>query len=322
MCTAISYRSNRFYFGRTLDHDESYQEEVVVIPRHFPLPHLNTPADHYAVIGMAHIANGYPLLYDGINEKGLAMAGLNFVGFSHYPSPVNDVRNIPAYALISCVLGECSSVLDAKSMLTSIRITNENYSDDLPCPHLHWIIADKTESITVESCVDGLHIHSNPLGVLTNNPPFDQQLTHLSNFMMLTEKPPVNRFPGAPDLAVYSNGMGAFGLPGDFSSQSRFVRAAFFCGSSIRETEDVNCVTQFFHILDGVAQINGCCQLPNENFEKTIYSSCCNCDKGIYYYTSYSNRQVTAVNMHRCDLDSNQLFRYPLLLEQQIKCQN
>lgn len=322
MCTAISYRSNKFYFGRTLDHDESYEEEVTVIPRHFPLPHLSRPADHYAIVGMAHIVNNYPLLYDGVNEKGLAMAGLNFVGFSHYSAPGDDANNIPAYAFISSILGACASVVEVKSFLENIRITNENYSDDLPSPHLHWIIADKTESITVESCADGLHIHDNPLGILTNNPPFPQQLLHLSNFMMLTEKPPRNNFPGTTDLSVYSNGMGAIGLPGDFSSQSRFVRASFLCGSAARESTESGCITQFFHILDSVAQIDGCCQLPNGNYEKTVYSSCCNCEEGIYYYTSYSNRQVSAIHMHNCELKSNQLFRYPLLLKQQIKNQN
>ena len=159
MCTAISYRAKHFYFGRTLDHDESYQEEVVVIPRQFPIPHLNTPTSHYSIIGMGHIANGYPLLYDGMNEKGLAMAGLNFVGYAHYFCPKSDIRNIPAYNLICCVLGECSTVSEAKTLLKSICITNENYNKELPCPNLHWIISDKLESITVESCIDGLYIH-------------------------------------------------------------------------------------------------------------------------------------------------------------------
>lgn len=322
MCTAISYRTNHFYFGRTLDHDESYQEEVAVIPRHFPLPYLDTPDDHYGIAAMAHIASSYPLLYDGINEKGLAMAGLNFVGFAHYTSPVKGEKSIPAYALISSILAMCSSVTEAKKVLECIRITNEDYSKELTSPHLHWIIADKKESITVESCVDGIHILDNPLGILTNNPPFEQQLMHLSNFMMLTEKTPVNNFPGSPDLSVYSNGMGAIGLPGDFSSQSRFVRAAFFCGSSAKETTESRCVTQFFHLLDGVSQINGCCQLPNGNYEKTVYSSCCNCDEGIYYYTSYDNRQIHAIHMHRCNLESSTLFRYPLNLMQEIQSQN
>ena len=322
MCTAVTYRSKHCYFGRTLDHDESYQEEVAVIPRHFPLPNAKSPTDHYAMVSMAHIADGYPLLYDGINEKGLAMAGLNFVGYACYSPPATGVRNIPAYTLISCILSECSCVAEAKSLLQSVCITNESYREDLPCPNLHWILADKTDCITVECCVDGLHIHDNPLGILTNNPPFDQQLLHLSNFRMLTEKTPASNFPGTHALPVYSNGMGAMGLPGDFSSQSRFVRAAFFCGSSVHNSKETECVTQFFHILDGVAQINGCCQLPNGRYEKTVYSSCCDCDMGIYYYTTYSNRQISAVHMHSCDLEGNEIYRYPLKLQQQIQDQN
>lgn len=322
MCTAISYHPNKFYFGRTLDHDESYQEEVTVIPRHFPLPHLDFPNDHHSIIAMAHIADNYPLLYDGVNEKGLAMAGLNFVGFAKYSAPVHGKTNIPAYALISSILGACDNVNEATSMLERICITKENYSDNLQCPQLHWILSDKNESITIECCADGLHIHDNPFGILTNNPPFDHQLINLSNFMTLSEKPPVNTFPGGKKLSIYSNGMGALGLPGDFSSQSRFVRAAFFCGNAHPETTESGCISQFFHILDSVAQINGCCQLSNGNYEKTVYSSCCNCDDGIYYYTTYHNRQITAVDMHHCNLDSDQMYRYPLQLEQQINMQN
>ena len=322
MCTAISYCSDKFYFGRTLDHDESYQEEVTVIPRHFSLPHLKTPTDHYAIIGMAHIADGYPLLYDGFNEKGLAMAGLNFVGNAHYNNLEDHADCIPAYALISSILADCANIEEAKSVLNKNGITSKYYSKELPCPQLHWIIADKTGSITIESSADGLHIYNNPLGILTNNPPFPQQLLHLSNFMMLTEKIPENIFPGAPDLVAYSNGLGAIGLPGDWSSQSRFVRGAFIRGCAKKSFSDENSITQFFHILDSVAQIDGCCQLENGNYERTIYSSCCNCDDGIYYYTTYHNRQITAVDMYRCNLNAGQLFRYPLLLKQQINPQN
>ena len=322
MCTAITYQPNHFYFGRTLDHDESYQEEVTVVPRHYPLPFLKPETPHYAIIGMAHIAEGFPLFYDGINEKGLGMAGLNFVGFSHYSAPVSDKENIPCGLLIGYVLARCATVPEARSLLEQINITPTSFHKDLPCPQLHWLIADKTQAITVESCQDGLHIHSNPVGVLTNNPPFDQQMLHLSNFMGLSYKPPKTTFPGNPELLVYSNGMGALGLPGDLSSQSRFVRAAFVKGSSICDSTEVSSVTQFFHILETVSQVNGCCQLPNENFEKTVYSSCCDCDRGIYYYTTYSNRQITAVSMHNCNLDTNVLSRYPLLLQQQIRKQN
>ena len=322
MCTAITFHTNRFYFGRTLDHDESYQEEVTVIPRAFPLPFLTNGHEHFAMMGMAHIADGFPLMYDGFNEKGLAVAGLNFVGNACYLDPIPGKENIPCYALIPWILGQCATVGQARRLLKNLNITPQRFHDDLPCAQLHWLIADKEQAITLEACRDGLHVHDNPIGVMTNNPPFDQQLFHLQNFMGLSPKQPQNRFAKNLDLQHYSNGMGALGLPGDLSSPSRFVRAAFTKWNSHCSSTEGSSVSQFFHILGSVHQTNGCCELPGGSFERTVYTSCCNCDLGIYYYTTYANRQITAVDMNRCDLSNNRLFRYPLIQTQQIHWQN
>ena len=322
MCTAITFQTNRFYFGRTLDHDESYQEEVTVIPRNFPLPFLKEEQSHFAIIGMAHIADGFPLMYDGCNEKGLAMAGLNFVGNAHYCDPIPGKDNIPCYALIPWILGQCVNIGQVRRILKNLNITPERFRQDLPCAQLHWLIADKEQSITLEACRDGLHIHENPVGVMTNNPPFDHQLFHLQSFMGLSPKQPKNRFAEYLDLQHYSNGMGAIGLPGDLSSRSRFVRAAYTkWNSQCKSTEDSS-VTQFFHILGSVDQTNGCCEMANGRLERTVYTGCCSCDSGIYYYTTYTNRQITAVDMNHCDLDDTKLFRYPLIQSQQIHRQN
>jgi choloylglycine hydrolase len=124
------------------------------------------------------------------------------------------------------------------------------------------------------------------------------------------------------ELKEYSRGMGAMGLPGDWSSQSRFVRAAFVKENSALGNTETECVAQFFHILDSVAQIKGCCEVERNKYEITIYSSCCNADKGIYYYTTYSNRQITAVNMHLENLDGTDLLCYELIKSQQLRIQN
>ena len=112
------------------------------------------------------------------------------------------------------------------------------------------------------------------------------------------------------------------GLPGDLSSQSRFVRVAFVKMNSVSGDSEEESVSQFFHILGSVDQQRGCCELEEGKYEITIYTSCCNATKGIYYYTSYDNHQITAVDMHRENLDGEQLVRYPLIKEEQIKLQN
>ena len=160
------------------------------------------------------------------------------------------------------------------------------------------------------------------MGVLTNNPPFDKQMFALNNYMNLSAKSPEDKFAKGLNLQKYSRGMGAIGLPGDLSSQSRFVRVAFTKMNSISGEGEKESVSQFFHILNSVDQQRGCCDLGDGKYEITIYTSCCNTNKGIYYYTTYDNHQITAVDMYKENLDGNKLVRYPLIKEEQIKMQN
>lgn len=324
MCTAATYKTKDFYFGRTLDYEFSYGDEVTVTPRRYPFSfrHAGEVKTHYAIIGMAYVANGYPLYYDAMNEKGLCMAGLNFVGNAVYGKCVQGKDNVAQFEFIPWILGSCATVKEAREALKKINITDTPYNKELPVAQLHWLIADKEEAITVESVREGLKIYDNPVGVLTNNPPFDMQIFNLNNYMNLSPKSPENRFSDKLSLKTYSRGMGALGLPGDLSSQSRFVRVAFTKMNAVSGEAENESVGQFFHILGSVEQQRGCCELDDGKYEITIYTSCCNADKGIYYYTTYTNRQITAVNMHKEDLDGETIVRYPPIVEEQIKVQN
>lgn len=324
MCTAATYKTKDFYFGRTLDYEFSYGEEITVTPRNykFNLKNMNAMETHYAMIGMAHIAENYPLYYDAINEKGLGMAGLNFVGNAEYKEVIDGKDNITQFEFIPWILGKCASVKEARALLEKINITNIPFNEKMPLAQLHWIIADKNEAITVESVKDGVKIYDNPVGVLTNNPPFDKQMFNLNNYMNLSPKSPSNNFSDKLNLNMYSRGMGAIGLPGDLSSQSRFVRVAFVKMNSLSEESESSSVSQFFHILGSVEQQKGCCEVADGKFEYTIYTSCCNGDKGIYYYTTYENHQITGVDMNKENLDSDKLISYPLIQGEQIKIQN
>ncbi len=324
MCTAATYKTKDFYFGRTLDYDFSYGDQVVIMPRKYPLDFRNggRSESHYAMIGMAFVTEGYPLFYDAVNEKGLCMAGLNFVGNAVYGKNTEDKHNVPQFEFIPWVLSQCSTVQEAVALVEKTNITDEQYSEKLPAAQLHWIIADRNNAITVESVKSGIKIYENPVGILTNNPPFDRQMFALNNYMNLSPKSPDNLFSDKLNLEAYSRGMGALGLPGDLSSQSRFVRAAFTKMNSVSEDSENASVSQFFHILGSVDQQRGCCIVGDDKYEITIYTSCCNADKGIYYYTTYDNHQITAVNMHKENLDGKSIVRYPLVAGEQIKMQN
>lgn len=324
MCTALTYKTDDFYFGRTLDNAISYGEEVTITPRSYPFRFLNmrTVNKHYAIIGMAHISGNYPLYYDAVNEKGLAMAGLNFVGNTYYRDDLIDKDNVSQYEFIPWILSQCDSVKSAKSLLERINITGTAFNENMPVAQLHWIIADKIQAITLESVKEGIRFYENPIGVLTNNPPFDEQMFNLNNYMNLSVRNPKNTFSEKIDLHVYSLGMGALGLPGDLSSQSRFVRSAFVKANSISGKSEYESVNQFFHILGSVDQQRGCCEADRGKYEITVYTSCCNADKGIYYYTTYDNHQITAVDIQKENLDGEKLIHYSLIQGEQIKMQN
>ena len=324
MCTAATYKTKDGYFGRTLDYEFSYGDEITITPRNYQFNFRNTESmnTHYAIIGMAYVAGNYPLYYDAINEKGLGIAGLNFVGNAAYNKPVENKTNIAQFELIPWILGQCSTIKDAKALLDNINIIDTPFNAELPLAQLHWIISDKDEAITVESMADGLHIYDNPVGILTNNPPFNIQMFSLNNYMNLSPKNPENKFSDKLPLHPYSRGMGAIGLPGDLSSASRFAKAAFTKMNSVSGDSEEESVSQFFHILGSVDQQRGCCEVHDGKYEITIYTSCCNLDQGIYYYTTYNNHQISAVDMHRENLDSDKLVRYPIILNQNINFQN
>lgn len=324
MCTAVSFNADSFYFGRTLDYEHTFGESIVITPRNFALQFADVGSmdKHYAIIGMAHIADNFPLYYDACNEKGLCIAALNFVGNAYYRENKPHKDNIAHYELILWLLSQCATVRETKEKLKKINITNRPFSDNLPVAELHWLIADKEERITLESTKDGIFIYDNPVGVLTNNPPFPEQLFNLNNYMHLSPKPPKNNFSKSLDLTPYSRGMGALGLPGDLSSGSRFVRAAFTKLNSVPFSHENAAVGQFFHILDSVSHTRGCCDVGNENFEITQYTSCCDAENSIYYYTTYQNRQISAVNMQHENLNGADLIFYPLIQNEQIYTQN
>lgn len=314
MCTAIMYHTKDHYFGRNLDYETTFGEKVVLMPRRYEFRYkcvkdaMISCNDYLAMLGMAVLVDGYPLFFDAINEKGLAMAGLHFVGNAYYalPEQVSDMEDIAPYELIPWVLSQCENVAQAQMLLQKTRLVAIPFSEEFPLSPLHFMIADKESCIVVEPLQDGLKIYDNPVGVLTNNPPFPFHMANLCNYMNLTSEAAFNRFSDKFPLDAFSRGMGAVGLPGDVSSPSRFVRAAFVLANSVSGDGEKESVNQFFHILSSVEQVRGCVRLTSDQYEITTYSCCCNLEKGIYYYRTYEDFEIREVCMREMDLEGRE----------------
>lgn len=306
MCTSIAIRNGGYYFGRNMDIDFSFGEKVVITPRNycFEFRREGKLKKHFAMIGMAAVIGDYPLYADAVNEHGLAMAGLNFPGNAVYPKTFrDDAANISPFELIPWVLGQCKSVDEAKRLLMRTHIVGIPFSRDIPPAQLHWHISDVKSSIVLEVTGEGTRIYNNPADVLTNNPPFDFHMYNLAQYMNLTVKIPESCLDGV--AVPFGKGLGSFGLPGDFSPASRFVKTAYLLKNLSFSEDEYENICQFFHLLNSVSVMKGC--MPSEKY-KTVYTCCMS--KGIYYFRGYYSASISAVDMYSENLDEDRIVSY------------
>ncbi|MBO5358857.1 MAG: choloylglycine hydrolase [Clostridia bacterium] len=303
MCTAVSYNN---CFGRNLDLEHGYNERVIITPKNYEFKMRCTEdfAPRFAIIGMAAEVKGYPLYFDGMNEKGLCMAGLNFPNNAIYHPLDNSKINVTPFEFIPYILGKCQTVTEALERLFNINLVNISFSSELPLSPLHWIISDSKQSVTVESVKQGIRFYKNTVGVLTNNPPFLKQLEGLEGYEKLF-KPQIPKNNGSDE---YSLGLDGVGIPGDFSSASRFVRAAFIKHRSPKNLVPSEAVNQLFHILTSVAMPKGCVLTPNGECEYTRYTSCCDCKNRDYYFNTYDSGEKTRVSLKDYNLQGDKIY--------------
>ncbi len=324
MCTAVTLNTNSLYFGRTLDLDINYNNQVVITPRNFGFNFTNGEKanSHYAIIGMAAISENYPLYFDAANEKGLCIAGLNFSEDAVFEKSQNSKTQIAPFELIPYLLCDCKNITEAKEKLKGKTIAEIGFNEQLGCAKLHWALSDKEESIVIESTKNGLNIYSNHTGILTNSPPFPFQLYNLNNYINLTNQTPANRFSKDLNLRAYSNGLGAIGLPGDYSSPSRFVRAVFTKYNTLAKDTEQDNLRRFFEILSSVEIPKGCVKTKKQTTHYTLYSSCISAEKGIYYYKTNQNKNTNAVSLFKENLNTSALYSYPLAEELTVNFHN
>ena len=317
MCTSIRLGGVNSFFGRNMDIECSFGEHVVLVPRKYPISFKLEKGikSHYAILGMASVACDYPLFADAFNEKGLCVAGLSFAGCAEY-MPLNKVnslkKNIAPYELPLLLLSSCKTVEECKTLLENINIVAVDFSDIIKLTPLHWHVADKTCSIVIECFEDHVFVKDNCADVLTNAPTFKVQMNRLASFQNLTPYPVSNCLSELVDV-TYGKGLGGVGLPGDFSSQSRFVKSAYL--TSLSKTFGEECITlpNLFAILSSVAVPLGAVVEDNSKKQShyTRYTCGIDMNKLRYSYRPYDRLSITSIDMMDNDVDMNELIIFP-----------
>lgn len=276
MCTSLKYKT---CMGRNYDYEQSFDEEVRIIDE-------GEFDNKYKIIGVATgFIKDFPLLYDGMNQHGLCISGLAFEGNAKYFTETNDKNNIASFRLPLEILGRFKNVDEAQRYLNSANITDEAYSPQFPPSDMHWMVCDRDKAIIVESTSDGLNIYDAETGVMTNNPPYPNQLEMAKESMSQI---------GVKDdpIEYDSRGKETYGLLGDYTSFTRFAKLSYLKGQLENSKNSFDDVNQTFHLLSSVEQIYGLTHVE-DRFEYTIYSIVYDMENLKVYYKVYDDFNVS-----------------------------
>ena len=329
MCTALSIESNEnhHFFGRNMDLAYHFNESVIFIPKNYK--NVNKATGNllpckYAIIGMGTIIDNHLAMSDGMNEKGLGCAALNFAGYAYFEDKIVEGKNnITPYDFMYWILANYETVDEVKSAMKDVELISIPINENTPVSMLHWMIADKNgNSIVIEKTKNGIAIYDNPVGVMTNNPEFHWHLTNLNEYLYLNPNHPKDVTWNKKNLTALGVGAGTLGIPGDFASVSRFIRIAYLRANMPEINDDEAAVTQFFNMLDYVKMVKGAVITQDGMLDLTTYSCCMNLEKGIYYYKNYYNNRINVVEMNNENLNGDEIKRFPYVLKQDFNYQN
>ena len=312
MCTGIRFSDDKgnMYLGRNLDWSVGYGQKVVITPKEYRYrsAFLGEMTPKYALLGMGIIQENIPLYFDCGNEAGLAIAGLNFPGYTRYETDAVDGKvNIAAYEFPLWAVMNFAAVDEIEEALKNVAIVAKPINDKYPVSLLHWIIGDKTRSIVVEYTDKGLEIFHNDVDVLTNQPGYGWHRENLRNYMNLSNPQPDKVNWGKAEMTPFGSGSLMRGMPGDYYSPSRFVRAAYLnTHYPTKSTEEEN-VSRLFHTLAGVAMIDGAAAMADGNFEKTIYTGGFSSMTNTYYFNTYEDPAIRRVVLADYKINGSEL---------------
>ncbi|MTD37572.1 linear amide C-N hydrolase [Erwinia sp. CPCC 100877] len=315
MCTGITVKSTggNSYWGRTQEFNLTLDYDGGIIPRNYK---LKTAAAYfltnYAAMGV--VLAEQPLLIDGVNERGLMGGSFYFGHYNRYTTleKIQAADKIPlgGAEFVTYALTNYSSVQELKERVnldTAIAVM-----DDLVGIPQHYVFQDITgASVVVEPSIEGgYEIYDNPVGVFTNSPKFDWHLTNLQNYVGLSDYLAQDIQMG--DLHIISSGKGSGlrGIPGDFTPQSRFVRAAYLKHFS-DPVEDEQAIAQIFHLLSSFDIPKGVVKVTSDtDVQYTQYTSAYDAQEKKMYLHLYDNRMIQTLSLTEGDLtgDAPQYF--------------
>jgi len=338
-CTGIRLIANNgdVVFARTLEFAIDIKSEVIMVPRGFARTGTAPGGragmrwtSRYASLGVN--GENLPHIFDGLNEKGLAVGTFYFPGTAGYQafSPASAGRTLAPWELGSWLLETFATVEEVRRKIGNVVVADVVYPAWGFTPPVHYIVNDASgRSIVIEYIGGKLHVHDNPLGIMANSPSFDWYMTNLRNYLnfTLTNPPPVT-IGGGVKLQPFGMGAGMLGLPGDFTPPSRFVRAAAFATSAETGQKGDEAVLKAFHVLNnfdipkGTVREGHKDEHGNELADYTIWTSANDLARRRFLFRTYDNSQIRSVDLMTLDLDARTISRFSMQGKERIQALN
>ncbi|WP_194191014.1 choloylglycine hydrolase family protein [Clostridium chrysemydis] len=328
MCTSLTLttKDNKHLLARTMDFPMEFGQSVHFIPRKYKWVNAIDNSENItklALVGMAAIIDKHPVFADGVNEKGLACATLYLPGFAKYDLESGEKFGLASYDFVLWMLSKYSNIEEIKEDIKNITFVEKELSLLKIAPPFHWIVTDKSgKSIVVEKTEEGLEVHDNPVGVMTNSPNFKWHLENLRQYIGVHPMQNSKIKLGELELSAFGQGSGTLGLPGDYTPPSRFVRAAYSRQNILDIEGEFKGISGAVHALNSCNIPKGIVMTTDRGTDFTIYTSAMCTESGKYYYSTYENRRLTCIDLFKEDLDSKEIKSYHYKREEDIEFYN
>ena len=319
-CTGITLKAKdgSFVFGRTLEFAHKMDSEVIVIPRNIKFSGITPTGKNglqwkskFAAVGANF--NSTPVIIDGINEKGLSCGMFYFPDLADYQRVVKSdfPKTIAPWQFATWILTNFESVSEVKKNLPKIKVANVVFKKWNMVIPMHSIVTDaKGNSIVIEYIKGQLNIYDNEYGVITNSPSFDWMTTNIRNYLKLSPNNFSKKTVAGKSLTPFGEGSGMFGVPGDFTPPSRFIRALFFSMASLTCDNSKDTAMQAFHILNNFDIPKGTVRSDKGEvtaYDWTQWTAVHDLHEKNYYYKTKGNSRIRVVKLMKCNLNSDNI---------------
>ncbi|HIW72476.1 MAG TPA: choloylglycine hydrolase family protein [Candidatus Levilactobacillus faecigallinarum] len=301
MCTSLTYKNSRgdHFLARTMDFSFELNGRAMFMPRQRTVQgDAGAFTTKYGFVGAGRTI-GHEIFVDGVNERGVGAAALYFPQNAHYVDQADeDKLGIAPHDFVTWVLGNAGSVAELRDLVHQVQLVDTPISLLQLTTPLHYIISDTTgDTAVLEATSDHLELIDNPVGVMTNSPEFGWHLQNLSTYGTLTaEERPLHDYLGY-QLKTQGPGTGALGMPGDYTSPSRFVRTAFAKHFSQATPDTPSTLNLLQHLLDSVTIPKGVKLKADGESDYTQYRGYMSLDDRAYYMEPYDNLELQCLQL-------------------------